>query len=287
MLRRSHIAKEYRRLFRVYSESADTPYKEEYHYALSSVENAYFRSFRSRAPGIITPEEVRANATIAGLKQLDEFGIPCAPRVRDEFRIIPKRDWKDAIDERRKLQAENKYHVKYILRQSYNSCASESLTGALMSTEVRQGNEKVELLNPLPLYRLVNGGRDAGSSLSDNISAAAKYGIPSEKAWPYSKGWRKKPSDAAMQDALRHRPLEYFRVSDNEEFGTALLLNFFVYFGYSGHAIYACDLVDTRRFYYVNSWGKDFGNNGIGTLSFSSIYWPYGAWAIRTTIRPS
>ena len=144
---------------------------------------------------------------------------------------------------------------------------------------------KAEKLNAFALYRYVNGGRDGGSSLSDNLAAAFRYGIPTERVWPRSKGWRTAPSDEAKQDALRHRPDEVYRVANKVEFGTALLLGFVVYAGYSGHAWFAVDLIDTKRFVWKNSWGADWADNGFGTLSFTQLQWGYGCWAIRTARR--
>jgi hypothetical protein len=145
----------------------------------------------------------------------------------------------------------------------------------------------VERLNGFRLYKLVNGGRDGGSSLSDNMAASAKYGTPSERVSPRSIGWRPALTDEEKQDALRHRRDEYWRISSKEEWGTALLRGFFVYGGYAGHAWYALDLIDTERFLWHNSWGKGWADKGFGTLKFSSIMWGYGAYAIRTALRPS
>jgi len=241
-----------------------------------------------RRTGLITADEARAAATPEGLQQLDLLGMPKVPRVRDDFRLIPESEWMDLIQQRRQDEAFLRPLVEgFTLDQmSVGSCASEGYGGGTIAREAVQGNELVEKLNAYGLYRYVNGGRDGGSSLSDNMAAGAKYGVPSERVWPRSNGWRTPLTDEAKQDALRHRIDEFWRVGNKAEFGTALLLGMAVYAGYSGHAWYAVDPLDTLRFVWHNSWGKDWADGGFSTLRYDSVAWYYGCWAFRTSRRP-
>jgi len=252
---------------------------------LASIERAMMLAPPHVPPGLVSADEVRARATPEGLVQLDTLAMPVARRIGDAFKVIPERDWANVISERKRVESANRGLVKFTLDQNgFGSCASEGIAGTTMFCEEKQSG-KTEKLNALALYRLVNGGRDGGSSLSDNIAAAMRYGIPSERVWPRSNGWRTRLSDAAKQDALRHRPDEVYRVSGKSEFGTALLLGFCVYCGYPGHAWFAVDLIDTNRFYWKNSWGSGWGDNGFGTLRFGELQWSYGCWAVRTARR--
>jgi len=238
-----------------------------------------------RAKGLITADEARAGATPEGLAELESLEVPRGPRVRDDFKLIPKNELDDAFQQKKKDEALNRPFVKHGLDQDgVGSCASEGYSGCVMFCEEVAGQD-VEPLSPWALYRLVNGGRDQGSSLSANVSAGAKFGIPTQKVWPRSKGWRERLSDEAKQDALKHRITEYWRVGSDHEMQTALILGFPVYFGYPGHAIFAVEYIDSRRFLYKNSWGDGWGDHGFASLRYSSIETGYGRWATRSTRR--
>ncbi|MEE9185232.1 MAG: hypothetical protein V3U39_12275 [Acidimicrobiia bacterium] len=249
---------------------------------LESIERAMMELPPGVPPGLVTADEVRAKATPEGLLELNTLWQPERGRMREAYPGIPEAEWADKIRAKKADEAQNRGLVKHTLDQNgFGSCASEGIAGCTMFCEEKQGFP-AEPLNAFALYRYVNGGRDGGSSLSDNITAAARYGIPSERVWPRSNGWRTRLSDEAKRDALRHRPDEVYRVSNRVEFGTALLMGFVVYAGYSGHAWFAVDLIDTTRFYWKNSWGADWGDNGVGTLRFAELQWGYGCWAVRT-----
>ena len=240
-----------------------------------------------RAKGLITADEARAGATPEGLAELESLEMPKGLRVRDDFKLIPKNELDDAFQQKKKDEALNRQLIEHTLDQrSVGSCASESYAGCVMFCEEKAGQD-VEKLSPYALYKLVCGGRDQGSSLSANVAAGAKFGVPSQKVWPRSKGWRTRLSDEAKQDALRHRITEYWRVGSDHEMQTALILGFVVYFGYPGHAIFAAEYIDSRRFLYKNSWGDDWGDHGFASLRYSSIQTGYGRWAMRVARRAS
>ena len=146
----------------------------------------------------------------------------------------------------------------------------------MMAMRVKSGQPHVTL-NPYMIYQTTSGGRDAGSTLSATVSFLRNNGCASAAVWPRSNGWRTTPSQAARQDALKYRQLKVVRVRNWAEFGTMLLHAYPVYFGYSGHAIFASRLIAPNRLRYKNSWGA-WGDNGYGTLSNSSIMQSYGMY---------
>jgi len=207
-----------------------------------------------------------------------------APPLSDVIETIPEDEWMDHIND--PDGARLRPFIWDILNQgSVGSCASEGITGCVMCRREVKGMPQVKL-NPYFAYGRVNGGYDGGSTLVDNLAFIQKYGVASQAVWPRSKGWRERPSDEAYANALRHRVLEVARIRNKREFGSALIFGMPVYFGYPGHAIFACDPIDRTRFRYANSWDESWGDEGFGTLSYSSIQWSYGAYAILSVTTP-
>jgi len=173
-------------------------------------------------------------------------------------------------------------YVKVTLNQgSVGSCGAESAVGGLMCRRNQDGYDHITL-NPYAVYSYTSGGADRGSTLHDNLAVLQEVGCPSEAVWPRTKGWRTKPTSTALADAARYRVARdgVIRIQNRREFQTMVLAGYPVYFGYTGHAIFAVDLLDLTRFRYQNSWGASWGANGRGTLTYDRIYWAYGVYAI-------
>lgn len=207
-----------------------------------------------------------------------------APALGDVFEVIAESDWPEVIADQD--AARLRPYIWTILNQgSVGSCASEGICGTVMCRREIAGRPRVKL-SPYAVYGRVNGGSDRGSTLDANLDYMMRYGAPSQDVWPRSKGWRTRPSEAAMENSLRHRVLEVARIRNKEEFGSALIYGLPVYFGYSGHAIFGADPIDRNRFRFPNSWSVNWGDDGFGTLSYSSIMWSYGCWAILSVTAP-
>jgi hypothetical protein len=194
------------------------------------------------------------------------------------IQVIPQSEWPSYIEgQGGEQQLHCEPYVKFTLNQgSVGSCAPESGVGVLMVKRFMSGQKHVEL-NPYFVYHTTSGGSDRGSTLSGTVQFLADNGCASAAVWSRSNGWRTRPSAAAYADAKRYRHHGYERVQNWEQFGTLLLNSEPVYFGYSGHAIFATRLISPTRFRYKNSWGN-WGENGYGTLASSSIMWGYGAY---------
>jgi hypothetical protein len=208
----------------------------------------------------------------------DAFGENCLALCESDIPIIPREQWAGEL-----AKITLRPRVRKIKDQGGNgSCASEATTQAKEVADVGQNDEWIEL-NPLSIYRITSGGRDGGSSIGGNLKQVRDVGLLPESYWPRSKGMYAAPPDGWLDVAAQHRIVEYFDIANELEFGSALLAGFPVTFGYSGHAICAVGLAAVDRIIYANSWGV-WGDNGFGTLSFRSVYWSYGVYAIRTTL---
>ena len=204
-----------------------------------------------------------------------------------EFEVIPTSRWAEYIGGEDSVDMRDFVLDGMVLDQDgVGSCASEGMTGCIMASRVKAGQEPVKL-NPWFAYYEVSGGSDQGSTLSDNVAFALEKGVPSQTVWGRDEGWRSKPSAEAFEDAKKHRLLEYWNIDDWTEFGTACILGLTVYFGYSGHAIWASKVLDARRLEYCNSWSTDWGDNGFGTLEKSRVQWGYGTYAFRSVTEAS
>ena len=198
------------------------------------------------------------------------------------IKVVPLSEWPERIAELSSAKAWPNSHVWTVFNQgSVGSCASEALCGAMQVLRAIEGQQKI-VFNPYGVYGRVNGGRDAGSSLQDNLSFIQQYGCFPEDVWPRSKGWRAEPTKEAYEAAKAYRLKEAATVRNREEFGSAVMDGHPVYCGYPGHAIFGVEIIDQNRFWYMNSWGPNWGINGRGTLSFSQVAWYYGAYAILT-----
>jgi len=205
-----------------------------------------------------------------------------APRVRafrEGFPTVPRDQWdkliadRDAVD----LALYSGYRMD---QDGVGSCATESANNGVEVCEIWAG-QKPTKFNPWFGYHTTSGGVDRGSSLQDNLRFIQEYGCCPEEVWPRSKGWRTRPSAEAYDAAKAHRLLEFWEVTNWDEFASALLYGMPVYFGYPGHAILAVKLLAKDRLLYENSWGADWGDNGFGSLSHNRIAWEYSAYAFR------
>jgi hypothetical protein len=212
--------------------------------------------------------------------RVTKVGAIC-PLLSERIQVIPEREWSDLIG-----KIELSKCVSWIKDQDgVGSCATESTSQGVEVIGRFSGHE-FEQLNPWFVYYTTSGGRDRGSSIDENLAFVRENGIAPESVWPRSKGWQEKPSDEAYEEAKRFRILEFYDITGSAEFATALFHGFPVVFGWQGHSVLAVEMINTREFRYANSWGRNWGDDGFGTLALRSVNYRYGAFAIRAITWP-
>lgn len=118
-----------------------------------------------------------------------------------------------------------RFDSSWITNQNgYGSCAAYGGSSALAKARVLGGQERVDLSGDY-LYSLVNGGRDSGSMLDDNMYALMSKGVCKRETVPLGGIYRNKYNTAvADREALRFRAHESYAIPDEQSMATALAL---------------------------------------------------------------
>lgn len=109
-------------------------------------------------------------------------------------------------------------------QKSYGSCASYAGASAASKARVIGGQDRVDLSGDY-LYSLVNGGRDRGSMLDDNMRAIMARGIASAQTVPWGQVFRNRyNTEIADAEAKRFLGHELYAIPDEQSFATALAM---------------------------------------------------------------
>ena len=136
--------------------------------------------------------------------------------------------------------------------------------------------------------------------LRDGIKALKKWGVCSEKDWPYKTDkFTEKPPANCFKEALDHTIQSYHRITNLQEKliclaeGYPFVFGFTVYEGFESKTVAKTGKVDmpkkderplgghavlgvgydqkAKRFLVRNSWGSKWGNKGYFTLPFDYV----------------
>lgn len=200
---------------------------------------------------------------------------------------------------------------------SIGSCTANAVVAMMEFLDKKEDNR---FFNQSRLFLYYNTRRlqgtindDSGASLRYTLKAYAKWGICSEKIWPYIiKNFKIKPTDECYRQSTRYRLLSYLRLNVVDEMKQCLADGYLFVGGiklYSssetrsvretgvipvpksgerylgGHAICFVGFDDEKqRFIFKNSWSKSWGESGYGYVSYKYVE-KYGSdfWTARTT----
>jgi hypothetical protein len=236
------------------------------------------------------------------LPRTDKCGDVFPIFERDLIEPIPRDQWPELIA----ANLSSRDIFPRVKKQQYGSCAAHAATNVWEGTQVMTfGQASWIELSPLSVYRITGGGRDRGSTISDNMKQMVEVGalpVPSERNKEalrimdldpsHTMGendWRSSYPDGWKDTAKYFRYQEVYDIESFDGLITALLREFLVEYGRDMHAICGVDPVmeSVRSFFidYVNTWGKGWGDDGFGRDSeakTSRSIASYGAFAVRT-----
>jgi len=139
-----------------------------------------------------------------------------------------------------------KPHVFQIARQQFNNCATVAAKNALQIVRHQRNGDTTELSETF-CYQLVNGGRDAGSTIAGNLKALAEVGTVPAAVYP-DHTWRRRHTEAMRDEAAGYQLREWLDLPDFDAAVSSILwyakpVTFGVRWGWGGHAIVGVDVV--------------------------------------------
>ena len=187
---------------------------------------------------------------------------------------------------------------------SLGSCTGNAIAGAIELLNKRAGRT-LEASRLFIYYyeRMIMGtiNYDSGAYIRDGIKATYTYGAPVENLWPYDiTKFKIKPTNQAVNDALKRKVTLYQRITDHTgcldalNNGYPVIIGFSVYSSFSsssvtrtgvmpypnvkrerllgGHAVLLVGYDKDRQVYIArNSWGTNWGDRGYFYMPFRVI----------------
>jgi hypothetical protein len=200
------------------------------------------------------------------------------PEARDVIEIIPRSDWKEVSWE---------HMIQRVYDQNAKGSCGAEMGGQITETGLIQCGQPHVPLSPGNLYGRVNGGRDQGSTLGDNLNELMERGICTENIVPHL-AWERWDTPGWREEAIDYRILEVFLCPDFDAIASAILRGLNVGYGImignnfapdsegwipdyqgggGGHAMMGCGLRKRRDGAWgirtINSWGTRWGHNGF------------------------
>lgn len=214
---------------------------------------------------------------LGNLAPAEPHGLPA---FSSSYSLMPRSEW---------VECDWSNFSPCILDQGYTSACSSHASAMGMMYCLNKIKHKVIHLNPFFLYALVNGGRDAGSVLSYNLTALEQYGCCEDSALPHRLTFAYRLPQGAYANANHFRVKQAFHCPTFDDICTAIQQGFVTPFGIyigqnfiypdangvcplpngygGGHAILGVGLKKHPKWGWLikfqNSWGKNFNRNGF------------------------
>lgn len=217
--------------------------------------------------------------------------------------LIHRGNWRDKIEDRQAVGYMNAgYSSEPFNQERESSCVYNAAAGCLqLVRNFNLGRSHEVILSPMSGYCRVARSRHSGSTMSGALEETSQYGLlPSsghgqpgtfrhtfhENA-PFA---RERQLPNGWKDTARHfRTLEWLRIDDREQFGSALLQAspMPICYGRSGHSIRGDDMVWTRGQFLCRSCNSYGLSGDDGWLYDTERLWAIGgAWACRVVTLP-
>lgn len=218
--------------------------------------------------------------------------IPDIPDYRDFYFSAPVRKLPTVVD------LSNIIHQVWD-QENLGSCTAQATSAQVWAVDSTKPYEPSRLFVYYATRQLEGTvGYDSGASIRNSIKSVVKFGFPRETSWPYiiSK-FANKPPINVWRSAARQKVLEYARVNQTaQSIQTVLAAGFTVNLGImvynsfeqpggivpmpdwndsalGGHAILLVGYNrQTSLYKFLNSWGRNWGDNGFGYLPFNYVH---------------
>ena len=189
-------------------------------------------------------------------------------------------------------------------------CASSAACTLLEACRIQAGLGYVYLSGG-DLYSRVNGGRDQGSMLEDNLAELLKNGVATAQSVPYVWDGRRRDTAAIRAERLPYRVVEVYLCESFDAMASAVQQGFLLEHGLmwrdnfepdgdgwlpavgrggaGGHALVGYGLAKRGNVYAIstrNSWGESWGAAGNCHIPESLFDANIGGWfAVRAVVQ--
>lgn len=229
------------------------------------------------------------------------------PVYEEAMPLHPRSEWMDLLKDNVSLER----LIQWIHDQNPEGTCASNATAAVFETasQITVGPLGTMMMSPISIYRWIASGPNTGSNIGDNLVQLQKTGmLPVDTPENRAKltkmglnpnhvlkhtGYYQKFPEGWEDTAAFFQGVEAYEITSFDGIISALLDDFPVVYGRSGHAIIGVTPVYQNGVWmvkYGNSWGKwgDVGENklqmfGYDTERFLASQIPsYRAWALRT-----